>query len=350
MSNVPKKIALMPGDGIGKEIIPIAWRVVKKAANIELESEEFDLGSERYLATGEVFPESEKEALKKFDAVFLGALGDPRVKPGILERGILLTLRFEFDQFANLRPLKLYRKDLTPLKNLDDLDVMFFRENTEDLYIGAGGILKKGTPDEVALQELVQTRKGVERIVRYAFEWARKEGRKKVTLIDKSNVLTFAHDLWQRVFFEVAKEYPELKSDHLLVDAAAMKMVLAPESLDVVVTTNMFGDILTDLGAAICGGLGLAASGNINPEGLSMFEPVHGSAPDIAGKNIANPLATVLAGSMMLNHLGDTIGASKIEEAVFWVLRENKVTPDLGGNLTSTEVGDALVSFLEGRL
>ncbi len=345
-----KKIALLPGDGIGKEVIASAWQVVKKATTIELESREFDLGSERYLKTGEVFPEAEKEALKEFDAVYLGALGDPRVKPGVLERGILLALRFEFDQFANLRPLKLYRADLTPLKGVDHIDVMFFRENTEDLYVGAGGILKKGTADEVALQELIQTRKGVERIIRYAFEWAKNEGRKKVTLIDKSNVLTFAHDLWQRVFWEVAVEYPELKKDHLLVDAAAMKMVLAPESLDVVVTTNMFGDILTDLGAAICGGLGLAASGNINPTGLSMFEPVHGSAPDIAGKNIANPLATVLAGAMMLSHLGDARGANKLEEAVRWALQNNQVTPDLGGSLTTTGVGEALIAYLEGRV
>ncbi len=350
MPDRPKKIALIPGDGIGKEVIPIAFEVVKKATTLELKAQNFALGSERYLQTGELFPEAEKKALLDFDAVFLGALGDPRVKPGILERGILLTLRFEFDQYANLRPLKLYRKDLTPLKNVKDIDVMFFRENTEDLYIGAGGVLKKGTADEVALQELVQTRKGVERIIRYAFEWAKSKGRQKVTLIDKCNVLTYAHDLWQRVFWEVASEYPTLRKDHLLVDAAAMKMVLAPESLDVVVTTNMFGDILTDLGAAICGGLGLAASGNINPEGLSMFEPVHGSAPDIAGKNIANPLATVLAGAMMLEHLGDSLGASKIEEAVVWVLKQKKVTPELGGTFSSTEVGEALLAYLEGRV
>ena len=348
MSDV-KKIALIPGDGICKEIVPVAWEVVKKATALKLESKVFDLGAERYLATGEVFPEEIKEELKGFDAVFLGALGDPRVKPGVLERGILLTLRFEFDQFANLRPMKLYREDLTPLKNLKQLDVMFFRENTEDLYIGAGGILKKGTPDEVALQELVQTRKGVERIVRLAFEWAKKEGRRKVTLIDKSNVLTYAHDLWQRVFWEVASDYPELEANHLLVDAAAMKMVLAPETLDVVVTTNMFGDILTDLGAAVCGGLGLAASGNINPDGLSMFEPVHGSAPDIAGKNIANPLAAVLAGGMMLDHLGDSLGAKLIDDAVSFVLNEHQVTPDLGGSLTTTEVGKALEAYLEER-
>lgn len=344
-----KKIALVPGDGIGKEIVPVAWEVVKKATSLKLESKLFDLGADRYLRTGEVLPDEIKEELKSYNAVFLGALGDPCVKPGVLERGILLALRFEFDQFANLRPMKLYRKDLTPLKNLDQLDVMFFRENTEDLYIGAGGVLKKGTPDEVALQELVQTRKGVERIVRYAFDWAKTEGRKKVTLIDKSNVLTFAHDLWQRVFIEVAAEYPELIADHLLVDAAAMKMVLAPETLDVVVTTNMFGDILTDLGAAVCGGLGLAASGNINPEGLSMFEPVHGSAPDIAGKNTANPLATVLAGSMMLTHLGDSDGAKRIDDAAYYVLNENEVTPDLGGSLTCTEVGKKLEAYLEGQ-
>ena len=347
---MPKKIALIPGDGIGKEVLEVAFEVVKKAATTPLESRVFDLGSERYLKTGEIFPEEDKEALKGYDAVFLGALGDPRVKPGVLERGILLALRFEFDQFANLRPLKLYRKDLTPLKNVENIDIMFFRENTEDLYVGAGGVLKKGTPDEVALQELIQTRKGVERIVRYAFEWAKKENRQKVTLIDKSNVLTYAHDLWQRVFFSVGEEYPKIKKDHLLVDAAAMKMVLDPSSLDVVVTTNMFGDILTDLGAAICGGLGLAASGNINPDGLSMFEPVHGSAPDIANQNIANPLATVLAGSMMLAHLGDSKGATLMEEAVFWALANNKVTPDLGGNLSTSQVGEALIGYLEGRV
>ncbi|CAB50257.1 3-isopropylmalate dehydrogenase [Pyrococcus abyssi] len=343
------RIAVIPGDGIGKEVVAEGLKVLKKLeelSRVSFEFKEYPFGAEHYLKTGETLPDWAIEEFKKFDAIYFGAIGDPRVKPGILERGILLKMRFELDLYVNLRPVKLYHPRLTPLKGKNKIDIVFVRENTEGLYAGAGGFLRKGTPQEIAVQEMINTRFGVERVIRFAFEYAKRSGRKKVTLVDKANVLTYAHDLWERVFAEVSQEY-DLETDHYYVDAMAMKMIRSPESFDVVVTPNMFGDILTDLGAEIVGGLGIAASGNINPETTGMFEPVHGSAPDIAGKRIANPLAAILSASMMLEYLNLEKESKWIEEAVKRAIAENKVTPDMNGNLKTYEVGDWVVKFLE---
>lgn len=305
-----KRIALIPGDGIGKEVIPEGVKVIKAAAakeGVELEFTNFDFGADRYLRDGHVLDDEDVKTLKSYDAIYLGAVGDPRTPAGILERGILLKLRFDMDLYLNERPIKLYDEQYCPLKNKtkEDIDFIVIRENTEDLYCGAGGFLRKGTKHEIATQEMIATRFGAERAIRYAFEVARKRNKaKKVALCDKSNVLTFAHNLWLRTFYEVAKEYPDITTQHFYVDAICMKMVRNPEIFDVIVTPNMFGDIITDLGAEIQGGMGTAVSGNINPEGVSMFEPVHGSAPDIAGQGLANPIATVLAGAQMMETLG----------------------------------------------
>lgn len=342
-----KKIAVIPGDGIGRETVTEALKVMD-ALSLPLQFDEFPFGAEYYLKTGKTLEDDDLEELKNFDAILLGAVGDPRVKPGILERGILLKLRFHFNMYVNLRPAKLLDARFTPLKNKRDIDIVFVRENTEGLYAGSGGFLHKNTEYEVAIQEMINTRRGVERIVRFAMEYARKKGRKKVTLCDKSNVLTYAHDLWQRVFWELGKRYEDIKKDHEYVDALAMKLVRSPERFDVIVTPNMFGDILTDLAAELTGGLGLAASGNINPEGLSMFEPVHGSAPDIAGKGMANPMATVLAVSMLLDFLGFEREAKVIEHAVSTALREGFLTPDMGGDKRTEEVGDYLARLVGG--
>ncbi|AAL81064.1 3-isopropylmalate dehydrogenase [Pyrococcus furiosus DSM 3638] len=344
------KIAVIPGDGIGKEVVAEGLKVLRKIeelSNVKFDFQEYPFGAEHYLKTGETLPDWALEEFRHFDAIYFGAIGDPRVKPGILEHGILLKLRFSLDLYVNLRPVKLYHPKLTPLKGKEKIDMVFIRENTEGLYAGAGGFLRKGTPHEVAIQEMINTRFGVERTIRFAFEYAKTKGRKKVTLVDKANVLTYAHDLWQRVFKEVASEYQEIETDHYYVDAMAMKMIRSPEIFEVVVTPNMFGDILTDLGAEIVGGLGLAASGNINPRGVSMFEPVHGSAPDIAGKGIANPLAAILTAALMLEHLGLDREASLVEKAVAKTIEENKVTPDLGGELKTSEVGNEVVKNLE---
>jgi len=341
------KIAVMGGDGTGPEVAAEGVKVLKAVAgkyNFNLQFTDFDYGGERYLRTGEVLPDNAVAELTKHDAIFLGAIGHPDVKPGILEKGILLSLRFALDQYINLRPVILYPNVDTPLKDKgpEDIDFVVVRENTEGLYAGAGGVLKKGTPDEVAIQESINTRKGVERCIRYAFAYARKRNkRKKVTLCGKTNVLTFAFDLWERAFYEVAREYPDIETDYAHVDATCMWMVKNPEWFDVIVTDNMFGDIITDLGAMIQGGMGIAAGGNINPEGVSMFEPIGGSAPKYTGQNVINPLAAIGAAAMMLDHLGESAAAQAIENAVRWVVAEKLESMSAGRMGYGTrEVGD----------
>jgi 3-isopropylmalate dehydrogenase len=341
------KIAVMGGDGTGPEVAAEGVKVLKAAAekfNFNLDLTDFDYGGDRYLRTGEVLPDNAVEELTKHDAIFLGAIGHPDVKPGILEKGILLSLRFALDQYINLRPVILYPNVDTPLKDKgpDDIDFIVVRENTEGLYAGAGGVLKKGTADEVAVQESINTRKGVERCIRYAFDYARKRNkRKQVTLCGKTNVLTYAFDLWERAFYEVAKEYPDIKTDYAHVDATCMWMVKNPEWFDVIVTDNMFGDIITDLGAMIQGGMGIAAGGNINPEGVSMFEPIGGSAPKYTGKNVINPLAAIGAAQMMLDHLGESEAAQAIENAIRWTVAEKLDSLSAGKMGYGTkEVGD----------
>jgi 3-isopropylmalate dehydrogenase len=341
------KIAVMGGDGTGPEVAAEGLKVLEATAvkfDFKLELTDFDYGGDRYLRTGEVLPENAVAELKKHDAIFLGAIGHPDVKPGILEKGILLSLRFALDQYINLRPVILYPNVETPIKNKgpEDIDFVVVRENTEGLYAGAGGVLKKGTPDEVAIQESINTRKGVERCIRFAFEYARKRNkRKQVTLCGKTNVLTFAFDLWERAFYEVAEEYPDIKTDYAHVDATCMWMVKNPEWFDVIVTDNMFGDIITDLGAMIQGGMGIAAGGNINPNGVSMFEPIGGSAPKYTGKNVINPLAAIGAAQMLLDHLGETEAAQAIENAIRWVVAEKLKSLSAGKMGYGTrEVGD----------
>ncbi len=348
-------IAYIPGDGIGEEVTRQGIKVLEyfnDTRDLGLKFEKFDLGAERYLRTGEVLPDEVLNKLETFDSIYLGAVGDPRVKPGILEKGLLLKIRFYFDQYINLRPVKLYKKEFTPLKNkgIEDINFTVVRENTEGIYAGVGGFLKKDTPDEIATQEMISTRKGVDRIIKYAFEYAQEFGREpKLTVCDKSNVLTYAHDLWQRSFKEMGEKYPDVKKDHYLIDAITMKMVRNPEIFDIIVTCNIFGDIITDLGAEIQGGMGLAGSGNINPNSISMFEPVHGSAPDIAGQNIANPLAAVLAAAMMIQQLGHGDLAEKIEDAVKDALANDMLTGDCGGELSTDEVGDYLVKSIKSN-
>jgi len=341
------KIAVMGGDGTGPEVAAEGVKVLKAAAkkfNFNLELTDFNYGGDRYIRTGEVLPDNAVEELTKHDAIFLGAIGHPDVKPGILEKGILLSLRFALDQYINLRPVILYPNVETPLKDKgpEDIDFVVVRENTEGLYAGAGGVLKKGTPDEVAVQESINTRKGVERCIRFAFEYARKrDKRKQVTLCGKTNVLTYAFDLWERTFYEVAKEYPDIKTDYAHVDAICMWMVKNPEWFDVIVTDNMFGDIITDLGAMIQGGMGIAAGGNINPEGVSMFEPIGGSAPKYTGKNVINPLAAIGAAQMMLDYLGESEAAVAIENAIRWTVAEKLESLSAGKMGYGTkEVGD----------
>jgi 3-isopropylmalate dehydrogenase len=347
------KIAVMGGDGTGPEVVAEGLKVLKVAANkfnFNLELTDFDYGGDRYIRTGEVLPDNAVEELSKHDAIFLGAIGHPDVKPGILEKGILLSLRFALDQYINLRPVILYPNVETPIKNKgpEEIDFVVVRENTEGLYAGAGGVLKKGTPDEVAIQESINTRKGVERCIRYAFEYARKRNkRKQVTLCGKTNVLTFAFDLWERAFYEVAKEYPDIKTDYAHVDATCMWMVKNPEWFDVIVTDNMFGDIITDLGAMIQGGMGIAAGGNINPEGVSMFEPIGGSAPKYTGQNVINPLAAIGAAQMMMDHLGETEAALAIENAIRWVVAEKLESMSAGKMGYGTkEVGDLVAGAI----
>jgi 3-isopropylmalate dehydrogenase len=323
-------IAVIPGDGTGPEVVEQGIKVlnvISKKFNIEFKFTEFPFGGDHYLKTGETLPDSAVEELKRFNAIFLGAIGHPKVKPGILEVGILLKLRFSMDQYINLRPVKLYPNVETPLANKkpEDIDFVIVRENTEGLYLGSGGFLKKGTPDEVAIQEMINTRKGVERCIRYAFEFARKRNKaKKLTLCAKTNVLIYAHDLWMRTFEEVAKDYPDITPDYAHVDATTMWMVKNPEWFDVIVTCNMFGDIITDLGAMIQGGMGIAAGGNINPEGVSMFEPIGGSAPKYTGQNVINPMAAILSAQMMLETLGEEKAAKAVEVSAADVITRMK--------------------------
>ena len=329
-----KRIAVVAGDGIGKEVIPNAIEVVK-ASGAPVEFTHFDWGADRHLADGTTIPPDGFQMLARdFDAIFVGALGDPRVPTNIHAKEILLGMRFKMDLYANVRPVRLLDASLCPLKNATTGDINFtvIRENTEGVYMDMGGVFKFGTPDELATQEDINTRKGVERVIRFAFDYARSNGRKKVLMSDKSNVMTYAGGLWQRVFKEVAKDYPDIKTQHMYVDALCLQMVREPQSLDVVVTNNMFGDIVTDLAAALQGGLGMAASGNIHPGRTSMFEPVHGSAPPIAGKNMANPMGAILTAAMMLAHIGPDPKAQKIEDAVTQAVRDKKTTVDVGGS------------------
>jgi 3-isopropylmalate dehydrogenase len=343
-------VALLPGDGTGPEVLAEGVKVVQAASHkfgFNTKFTRYDLGGERFKKTGEVLPDSIINELRQHDAIYLGAIGHPEVKPGILEKGILLRLRFELDQYINLRPVKLYEGVDTPLKNKGpkDIDFIVVRENTEGLYAGAGGVLKKGTKDEIATQESINTRKGVERCIRFAFQYTQKRNKsKKLTLCGKTNVLTYAFDLWERTFYEIAKEYPDISTDYAHVDATCMWMVKNPEWFDVIVTDNMFGDIITDLGAIIQGGLGIAAGGNINPEGVSMFEPMGGSAPKYTGKNMINPLAAILAGAMMLEFLDQQAAADSIEIAVQKALKNNVRSLDAGKmGMGTKELGDLIV-------
>ena len=346
-------IAVIGGDGTGPEVVAEGIKVLEVARRrygFKLEYEHYDFGGERYLRTGEVLPDSAIDELRKHRAIYLGAIGHPGVKPGILEKGILLRTRFELDQYINLRPVKLYPGVETPLKDKgpDQIDFVVVRENTEGLYAGAGGTLKKGTLDEVAIQESINTRKGVERCVRFAFEFCKKRNRmNKLTLCGKTNVLTFAFDLWERTFREVAKEYSGIVADYAHVDAITMWFVKNPEWFDVIVTDNMFGDIITDLGAMIQGGMGIAAGGNLNPQGVSMFEPIGGSAPKYTGKNVINPLAAICAGGLMLQHLGEDKAGEMIEKAVMEVTSKHLKSLAAGKmGHTTTEVGDLVAKLV----
>jgi len=343
------RIAVIAGDGIGKEVTPESVKVIRAAtmsARRQIEFVEFDWGADKYLREGVSLPAGAVEMLRdEFDAILFGALGDPRVPSNQHAADILLGLRFKLDLYVNARPVELLHERLTPLRDRKEADVKFmvFRENTEGLYVGVGGFFKKGTSDEVAVQEDVNSRKGVERIIRHAFEYARHRGLKRVCMSDKSNAMTFAHDLWQRVFKELRQEYADIESRHLYIDTLAMEVVRDPRQFDVIVTCNLFGDIISDLGAQLAGGLGLAPSGNIHPGKTSLFEPVHGSAPNIAGKGIANPLGSILTSGMMLEFLGWHSEAAKLRDATRSALRENFVTPDLGGSRKTLEVGDWMV-------
>jgi 3-isopropylmalate dehydrogenase len=347
-------IAVIGGDGTGPEVVREAVKVLDVAAKkfeLKLNYTDYDLGGARYLRTGEALPDSVVAELRKFPAILLGAIGHPDVKPGILEKGILLRTRFELEQYINLRPVKLYDERFCPLKDKkpEHIDFVVVRENNEGLYTGVGGFVFKGTPSEVALQESVNTRRGVERCLRYAFEIARKRNKdKKLTLCGKTNVLTYAFDLWERAFHEVGqKDYPDIKRDYAHVDATTMWFVKNPEWFDVIVTDNLFGDIITDLGAMVQGGMGIAAGGNINPQGTSMFEPIGGSAPKYTGKGVINPLAAICAGQMMLDFLGETKAAKAIETAVIKITREKMKSLAAGKmGYTTSQVGDLVAEAL----
>jgi 3-isopropylmalate dehydrogenase len=346
------KIAVIPGDGTGPEVISEGLKVLKAASSkfgMKFDFTNFDFGGERYKRTGETLPDSAFDELRKFDAIYLGAIGHPDVKPGILEVGILLKLRFGLDQYINLRPVKLYPNVWTPIKDKgpQDIDFVVVRENSEGLYKGMGEFRNKGTKDEVAIQTSYNTRKGVERCVRYAFEYCKKRNKKKkLTLVGKTNVLTYAFDLWERTFNEVAKEYGDIKTDYAHVDATCMWFVKNPEWFDVIVTDNMFGDIITDLGAMIQGGMGIAAGGNINPEGVSMFEPIGGSAPKYTGKNVINPLAAIGAAQMMLETLGEAKAAAAIESAIIKTVANMPSQAAGKMGMGTTEVGDMVAANL----
>jgi 3-isopropylmalate dehydrogenase len=348
------RIAVIPGDGIGKEVIPQAVQTIQ-ATGAPVEFTEFDWGADRYLRDGTTVPPDGFAMLgRDFDAIFVGAFGDPRVKTNIHAKEILLGMRFKMDLYANVRPVRLFDAALCPLKGIEpkDIDFVVLRENTEGVYTDAGGVFKQGTADEIATQEDINTRKGVERIIRYGFEYCQQHTkldgspRSKVLMCDKSNAMTHAGGLWQRVFKEVSAEYPKITTQHMYVDALCMQMVRDPRQFDVIVTNNMFGDIVTDLAAGLQGGLGMAASGNIHPGKTSMFEPVHGSAPPIAGKNQANPFGAILTAAMMLAHLGMTKEAAKIEAVVLEAVRQQKTTVDIGGQLGTKEAGEWVANSL----
>src|SRR5271166_955109 len=349
------RIAVIPGDGIGREVTPVAVQVIKAATakrNRPIEFVEFDWGADKYLREGVSLPEGAVEMLRdEFDAILFGALGDPRVPSNQHAADILLGLRFKLDLFVNARPTELLHARYTPLRDvtLNDIRLIVFRENTEGIYVGMGGFFKKDTPDEIAIQEDVNSRKGVERIIRHAFDYARAHKLKHLSMSDKSNAMSYAGDLWQRVFKSVRAEYPDVDSRHLYIDTLAMELVRDPRQFDVIVTNNLFGDIISDLAAQLAGGLGLAPSGNIHPGQTSLFEPVHGSAPDIAGKGIANPFGSVLAAGMMLEFLGWHEEAELLKQSVKYALHEDITTPDLGGSKVTLEVADRLVHYVSTR-
>jgi 3-isopropylmalate dehydrogenase len=348
-------VAVLGGDGTGPEVAAEGVKVLRAVAKlegIEFSSKEFDFGGDRYLRSGEILPPGALDELATYDAILLGAIGHPGVAPGVLERGLLLSMRFHFDQYINLRPVKLYPGVETPLKDKgpDDIDFVVVRENTEDMYAGIGGFLKKGTPDEVATQTAVYTRKGTERCIRWAFEFTRRRNKKKrLTLVAKTNVLTYGHDLWWRTFLDVAKEYPDVETDYNHVDACCMWMVKNPEFYDVIVTTNMFGDIITDLAGILQGGMGVAAGGNINPEpgGVSMFEPMGGSAPKYTGTGKINPIATIAAAAMLLEHTGYPEAGARVQKAI-QAVTGTKMTSQAAGKMgyTTQEVGDLVVEAI----
>lgn len=345
---LPQKVAVVPGDGIGAEVLEQGCRVIAALAP-EVELEHFDLGAERYLRDGTTLPQPVFERWRdEFGAIYLGALGDPRVPSNVHAKDILLGSRFRFDLYINLRPIQLLDARYCPLKGKkpEDIDIVVFRENTEDCYTGIGGTFKEGTPDEVGQEVAIATRKGVERIIRAAYEHARQHGKGRVCMSDKSNAMRNFGGVWQRAWRDVAAEYPEIESSHLYVDVLAMELVRKPERFDVIVTSNLFGDIVTDLGAILQGGIGLAGSGNIHPGKVSLFEPVHGSAPDIAGQGIANPLAAVLSAGMLLSHLGHAELETRVLQAVQGCLLADEVTPELGGTLSTARVGDAVLRRL----
>ena len=349
------RIAVLPGDGTGPEVVREGLKVLDAAAaatGFRLDLEHYDLGGERYLSTGDILPDSVLEELRGFDAIYLGAIGHPDVQPGILEKGLLLRLRFELDQYINLRPVKLYPHVDCPLKDKgpDDIDFVVIRENTEGLYSGMGGFQYKGTPHEVSTQVHMTTRFGAERAIRYAFDLTRRRNRRKqLHLVGKTNVLTYVHDTWFRAFHEVgAADYPDIRREYAHVDATCMWFVKNPEWFDVIVVENMFGDIITDLGAMIQGGMGIAAGGNINPESVSMFEPIGGSAPKYTGQNVICPLAAIAAGQMMMDHLGEHDAADRIESAIVKALETGRILTLSAGKmgLSSSEVGDLVASLV----
>jgi 3-isopropylmalate dehydrogenase len=347
------RVAVVAGDGIGPEVVREGLRVLERAAALggfRIDTTRYPFGAEHYLKTREVLPDSALEEIRQHDAILLGAIGDPRIETGLLEFGIIARMRFGLDLYVNLRPVRLYAEHLCPLKDKrpEDVDFVVVRENTEDAYAGAYGFFKKDTADEVATQQMIYTRKGVERVLRYAFELTRRRGRRrKLTLVDKANAVR-AMDLWTRAFAEVGRDYPDVERDHAYIDAACMWCVKNPEWFDVVVTSNVFGDIFTDLAAMVQGGMGAAASGNLHPGRVSLFEPIHGSAPKYAGKNAANPIATIMAVSMMLDYLGEAGAAARIEDAVAGLLRSKRI-PSLGSDsgLSTSQVGDLVLEAME---
>lgn len=348
-------IAVLPGDGIGKEVVDEGLKVLDIVASIhgfQYKTEDFPHGSDHYLKTGELMPDSVLESFEDFNAIYLGAIGDPRVEVGLVERAVIGGVRWKMDLYINLRPIKLYAEHLCPIKGVtpEMLDILVIRENTEDAYLGIGGFLKQGTPNEVAIQDMVYTRTGVERCIRYAFEACKKRNKaNRLTLVDKANAIR-AQDIYTRVFEEVGAEYPDIDRDHAYIDAACMWMIKNPDWFDTIVTTNIFGDIITDLGAMCQGGMGIAASGNIHPEKVSMFEPIHGSAPKYRGKNVANPIAAIMAVWMMLDFIGEPAAAQTVEDAVSGLLSSKRIPSlDAKSGLSTTQIGDMVVEEIRSN-